>query len=507
MVTILCAESVIVTVNHDQTLLTSQFKIGTTHTHGFWEYGHNKAVNRARDLLIDGIAFQNQHIMGWGVGNPEPQPGNYQWNDLDHRVELMRDIGTPMSITFCQAPGWMKGTGDWEMQQEVLDEHVDDFAELCQKVADRYPDVKYVQIWNELKGYWSTTLNNWDYIRYTDMYNTVYEAVKSVRPDALIGGPYIVIQGDGAVEIGKTGRDTYVPLGGRDRTFLRYWLKNKAGADFICMDYGLIDYHDPNSYTHDEKMQLTRFWGKWIRDIRAMTDLPIVISEFYGGADNSDREFTAANHASCYIQALINGASLALQWNPEQGELENYLFTDTESSDGGQPTPHYDVVKAINDHFSAGTDILETTSSSEWIDVVASGQKTMLVNKKDGPVSVQVNSTAIDLDRYEVRVIDTPAESNVNNNSQKANRSQIEIQQTVTGALIRLIPSRSAQVTVSLYNLLGQQVSSFEQSVTRRTVSIIRPFKNVSCASGVYIIQVKGLEQPLVRTIRFTCNP
>lgn len=26
---------------------------------------------------------QNQHIMGWGAGNPEPSPGHYDFADLD----------------------------------------------------------------------------------------------------------------------------------------------------------------------------------------------------------------------------------------------------------------------------------------------------------------------------------------------------------------------------------------------------------------------------------------
>jgi len=106
----------------------SQFRAGVTHTHGFWEYGNPETVERARGLLIDGAAFQNQHIMGWGAGNPEPQPGVFYWNDLDHRVDLMRSIG--------------------------------DFAGLCAAVAGRYPDVEYFQVWNEMKGYWSTSLNN-----------------------------------------------------------------------------------------------------------------------------------------------------------------------------------------------------------------------------------------------------------------------------------------------------------------------------------------------------------
>jgi hypothetical protein len=104
------AQNVKIEIDLSAPQIKSQFQIGVTHTHGFWEYGNLTAVERARNLLINGIAFQNQHIMGWGAGNPEPQPGILNWNDLNHRVDLMQSIGTPMIITFCTAPGWMKGT-------------------------------------------------------------------------------------------------------------------------------------------------------------------------------------------------------------------------------------------------------------------------------------------------------------------------------------------------------------------------------------------------------------
>lgn len=498
----LLAQDIVVTVDVKQPVLISRFSIGTTHTHGFWEYGAGQAVSRAENLLIEGVKFQNQHIMGWGAGNPEPQPGVYQWSELDHRVELMGSIGAPMFITFCQAPGWMKGTGDWEMEQEVLDEYVGDFAELCAAVADRYKEVQYFQVWNELKGYWSSTLNNWDYKRYTTLYNAVYTAVKAVRPDALVGGPYIVIQGDGASQIGKSGNDTYVPLGDRDKTVLTYWLKNKVGADFICMDYSLIDYHDANSYTHDEQMRLTKFWGEWIRDIRAMTDLPMVISEFYGGSDAENQEFTAANHASCYVQALINGAAIALQWNPEEGELTNFLFTDTAAADGGQPKPHYDVIKAINDHFSAGTEIVASTSSSEWLEVLASAEKALLINKKDQQVSVMVNGRRVELGRYQVKVIDTPAASSVDQHDEKQESSTIELDYSPGGASIHLVPARSTVLTVQIYNVLGQRVYEFSQPVTAREEAVIRVFDGSPLsARGVYFVHVLGLEQPLVQQV------
>ncbi|MBN2000198.1 cellulase family glycosylhydrolase, partial [candidate division KSB1 bacterium] len=242
------AGDVVITIRPDVPGVQSRFQIGVTHTHYYWEYGHAEAVARARALLSGNCAFQNQHIMGWGVGNPEPESGVFYWNDLDRRVDLLNSLasgGDRLMLTLCSAPGWMKEAGDWDMENRVTDGHVSDFVELCTQIADRYRDVTWFQVWNELKGYWSSSLNNWDYIRYTDMYNQVYEAIKAVRPDALVGGPYIVIQGDGGEELGKSGRDTFVPIGSRDWAVLDYWLKNKKGADFLCFDYGLVDYHDP----------------------------------------------------------------------------------------------------------------------------------------------------------------------------------------------------------------------------------------------------------------------
>ena len=93
---------------------------------------------------------QNQHIMGWGGGNPEPSPGEYDWESLDRRVDLMRRTGARMVITLCCAPDWMKGgepgETDWSnLEVAPLPEHYGDFAELCAKVAERYPDVEAFQ--------------------------------------------------------------------------------------------------------------------------------------------------------------------------------------------------------------------------------------------------------------------------------------------------------------------------------------------------------------------------
>jgi hypothetical protein len=496
---IIPAQDVTVEIDLSKPLIKSNFHIGVTHTHGFWEYGDQTAVKRARNLLIDGTAFQNQHIMGWGTGNPEPQPGNYQWNDLDHRVGLMRSIETPMIITFCTAPGRMKGSDDWAMDEEVEDDYVDEFAELCATIANRYQDVLYFQVWNEMKGYWSTSLNNWDYIRYTTLYNTVFDAVKAVRPDARIGGPYLVIQGDGGEEIGKSGRDTFSPIGSRDWTVIDYWLQNKNGADFFCFDYGLIDYHDPNPYSKSEKMQLTHNFGHILQQLRKKTDLPIIISEFYGGSDNTDLQFTAANHASCYYHAIVNNAFLGLVWNPQEGEIDNYLFTNTEFSTGGQSTPHYLVIKAINDYFSDGTQLYQVTSSSDDIDVLASVEKTMVINKTDNNLAIKVNGQIVPLKRYEVKIINTPLKTSIKS-YHTPETSQIKVVYSSSRPLLQIYTPVSTKINIRIFDILGRKLEETSYHLNARSLKTMNLFQSAERrASGIYFASIRGLEQHTIK--------
>jgi len=430
----LCLVAAQVTVDLAKPLIVSSFEVGTTYTHGptqgisfkqWWEAGNTTAVANAKSLLVNGnVDFQVVPLMGWGSRNPEPSLGVYDWTDLNSRIGTMTSMSnhTVPVITFCTAPGWMKvsstgGPGsDWNMDERVADEHVADFAELCKQTAIHFPQVQYFQVWNEMKGYWSPSMNNWDYIRYTTLYNAVYDAVKSVRPDAKIGGPYIAIQGDGGWTVGKSGSDVYSPIGSKDWTVINYWLANKHGADFFCYDYWLIDWHDysANTYTEAEKMQLTHFFGDVVAQIRAVEpNLPIWISEFYGGFvgnfDNGDplSVFTAANHASCYYHCLINDADLGLIWNPEQGEIANPLFTDTRYSSGGLATPHYNVVKAFNNNFYPGTQIYRTTTSTANLEALAALGKTLLINKSSSPVTATLDHNDISLTGYEVKVVNT----------------------------------------------------------------------------------------------------
>jgi len=174
---VIAQDTITVSIDHSSFYMESKFQIGLTHTQSNWQNGNASAVARAKQNLMNAtVTLQNVHIMGWGPISPSPSPGVYSWGSLDQRIALMRSMNAEMILTFCTAPGWMKTSGqDWEMNDRVADEHFEDYAELCKVAALRYPDIKYFQVWNEFKGFWSSDLKNWDVAKYTEFYNIVYD--------------------------------------------------------------------------------------------------------------------------------------------------------------------------------------------------------------------------------------------------------------------------------------------------------------------------------------------
>jgi hypothetical protein len=71
------------------------------------------------------------------------------------------------------------------------------------------------------------------------------------------------------------------------------------------------------------------------------------------------------------------------------------------------------------------------------------------------------------------------------------------------GPEIRLLPARSATVTVQVYNLLGQLVHDFSRAVSAGSDNVIRIFDDLnSFAKGTYFVHVKGLERPMVQKVQ-----
>jgi hypothetical protein len=322
----------------------------------------------------------------------------------------MRDTGAIPTITLCCAPDWMKGGNPGETNWSRLGvaplrRHYDDFAELARQVALRYQDIKHYIVWNEFKGFWNNKLNNWDYQAYTALYNTIYDALKSVDSQIKVGGPYLVIEGTGS-ETGAWWAER--PIRDRNRQVLEYWLKHKRGADFLVVDRGIPGPHDINIYTKAQLLALTSFFGSITRQLRQMSDLPIWWAESNFVRDSNQR-FEAVGLASMLYHELIAGASVSMRWSPQaqpSGEIGQNWFTSTQAMGGGQPLPAFYIYKAFRDNFGPGTRLYATSSSSSEIEVLASASRVMLINKRPQPVVASVNGASINLKGYEVRLLE-----------------------------------------------------------------------------------------------------
>lgn len=402
-------DKVTITIDYAKSAGVSHFETGVTHTHFSLDaWGDAAAVRRGQQLLAAACHYQNQHIMGWGADNPEPAPSVYKWDSLDARIKLMRSMRATLIITLCGAPDWMKGgvagQTDWKrLEAAPLREHYGDFAELARQVALRYPDVHYFQVWNEMKGLWQPASNNWDYVAYTELYNKVYDALKSVNPKIKVGGPYLVIEGTGS----KRGDwSTEPPIRARQWEIINYWLQHKHGADFITLDKGLTDYHDKTTYSEAQAMALTHYFEDVARQIHAKTALPLWWAEYYG-AQRGDRNFVAAHYASIMQHMVKGGTAVALLWQPqdEGNDLQEALFSDTRQAGGGQPFPFYTVFKSFHDDFGPGTPLYHAVSSSPDVEALATRTKVMLINKRAVPVELELAGRVLHFKRYEVRVV------------------------------------------------------------------------------------------------------
>lgn len=424
------SRSTIVTVHSSTVALTSNLGVGATHTqHDAFAWNNTQAVVASEQLMSTSLDYQNQPIMGWGADDPEPSPGVYNWSSLDARVQLMRGTKATMVLTLCCAPGWMRPMGyqdDWKNLEVAPDQkHVQDFADLTKAVVLRYPDVKYFLVWNELKGMWSTSpgatigihkQNRWDYERYTALYNAVYDATKSVRPEALLGGPYVVMDSDGKrATMSNPGPGySWGTLDQRPLDVITYWLAHKHGADFMAID-GASSNKD-GKWTTDAFGSAQKFVDiyNWIRlQPDGGATLPIWWAEWYAGypanAPN-DLNYYNALMASDAMYTLMSGANALFIWQP-QGDSKGFSFpegiwNDTSLQGGGQATPFYLTSLDLKNYFGPGTPVYAATVSSPTVTAMASATKMMLVNRLALAQKVIVNGHTLTLNPYQVTVID-----------------------------------------------------------------------------------------------------
>lgn len=326
--------------------------LGVTHTDRSLEPWHDAgAVAQAESLLRSHPGtFQNVHLMGWGTLNPEPRPGQFDWTTLDRRIDLVRRTGGIPVITLCCSPDWMKGGSEGATDWSTLEvaprpEHFADFAELARQVALRYPDVRHFLVWNEMKGFFDSSRNRWRYEDYTDLYNQVYDALKSVDPDIHVGGPYVVATTwqEGTASHPSALRGPWGVFDQRSLDVLEYWMANAHGFDFVT-----VDAAGPvrgGGWTTDPLSSQQKFaaLGAWIR---ARTDVPIWWAELYPIRYEDASGFAVEQQTALWdaaLDAVAAGSgpgSVVLLWQPESrdGAAWQGLWTDTRNPGGGRAT-------------------------------------------------------------------------------------------------------------------------------------------------------------------------
>ncbi|MFI9052708.1 xylan 1,4-beta-xylosidase [Streptomyces sp. NPDC053427] len=396
---------------------------GFTHTQFSADHGDEAATGRAARLLSASPMPQNQHIMGWGAGNPEPSPGRYDFSDLDRRTAWIRRTGGTPVLTLCCAPDWMKGGAsghtDWGALEKAPDPaHYADFAALAGKIARRYPDVRHFVVWNEFKGFFDEKKGRWDYEGYTRLYNLVYRELKKANEGNQVGGPYLVMDSDTG-----TGGDASAPRGpwgSVDRRVLdalAYWNRHKAGADFVVVDgssYSKDDRYAPGPFAATRKFADV---GRWVRK---ETGLPLWWAEWYVEVPDahddrngwSERERLAVQAAGL-MEMASGGATSGLYWNPE-GEgaaCPGCLWSSTELAEGGRELPMGELLSRFSRAFPPGvrpSHVAVTGAGRTAVRALAGDRTVLVVNTTDRRRTATVGGEGVTLGGYEVRWLDRP---------------------------------------------------------------------------------------------------
>lgn len=299
--------------------------------------------------------MMDQSIDGFGAqDNPEPSPGAFDTSSIGPRIRMILNAGGIPVITLVQAPSWMY-TGCTNPDTNSYDypvptfgaapcpDHYTDFASLAAHIAKCFPDVKYFVVWSEMRGFFNRNTESFDAVNYTQMYNDVYDSIKAVRPDAMVGGPYATMSSYVSPHPDTANGALHGAWGYIDafaQAALSYWLNHKVGADFVAID-GKTDIASSDSVSLSDPLTASEKYYAVDEWIRARTNLPIWWMESHIQPDSGwNDDQAAAARVATLVLMNGSGASVGMQWQPQEqtGWPDEGLWTSTEIAGGGQPT-------------------------------------------------------------------------------------------------------------------------------------------------------------------------
>jgi hypothetical protein len=295
-------------------LLFGRGSFGLVYTHAPGHTVNQATINRVARM-------QASHIIGFGANDLLPTPNSaftpsaYDWGAIDSAIVRSQNAIVPQIVLY-GAPGWMKGSSTFGNEDRVLTSKFADYAEMCRRVALRYSWCKVFVIWNEMKGFFDNSLNRWGYEDFTTMYNMAHAAIKSVRPDALIGGPYMVL--DKYTGTQSHPSNMFGGWGRMDQRVLdayNYWRMNAVGYDFVSIDFNVNNKDGASPFTDARAVDGVIEFMQWIRQ---WSSKPIVIQETYldplGGTSLQDQRNLWGTLLT-RMKNEIAGESVALAWD------------------------------------------------------------------------------------------------------------------------------------------------------------------------------------------------
>ncbi|MPM44840.1 hypothetical protein SDC9_91522 [bioreactor metagenome] len=418
-----------VIVYPDQQLLTSKLLLSTTLTHRSFSHPQNtEAVARAESYLEQYTDCLAQFTMDWGAGNTNPAKNEYNFKYLDRSVERFQRLGRKIVLTLCRCPEWMRRNDpskgvDAAPRVDMYEEFGHMSADIIRHYKKKGINIFAINVWSETRGYWSKELDRWFLEDYADLYNIVYDSIKNVDSQIMVGGPFMHI------ESSPKGRNMALwsgEISSTDRTALKAFIDRARRLDFFAIDRNLKENNDLYPYHNDTILRYTQFNETVHRQCRELLsakfpDVPIWVVDNQCLKGHYPEDLDAAGLASMFRWHLLGGAGFVDKWQPEDEGHERTdpeqiapegMYTHTDSNGGAQPLPTLEVFKDYKSYFPAGTVIVKSTSSNEFVEPLASTEYLMLINKQSTPKSVTVKiagngsqTRIVELKRYEVKTL------------------------------------------------------------------------------------------------------
>lgn len=149
-------------------------------------FGYNEDWIAKPGLLDDAAASgadTERYNVAWS--DVEPEPGEWEWSNYDDLYNEALDADQQPLLVLGNAPCWAYGepAGCSSTPAHPPDAaHAREWAEYAARVAERYPEARGIEVWNEpnLDRFWQG--EPLDPGHYASLLTTAYDAIKRVDP-------------------------------------------------------------------------------------------------------------------------------------------------------------------------------------------------------------------------------------------------------------------------------------------------------------------------------------